>query len=119
MYKRQEKDNRPSLNQYYGVTNDEHRQDKDGTIIRINNYLKDIREELLEDSKLRNIIKRVQEGDEIINRFYCIHDDTLFIRNTPQQESWKLVIPPAIERPLIIDYHDRYGHCLLYTSRCV
>ena len=82
------------------------------------------------DSKLGDIRKRVQEGDEVINRFYCIHEDTLFIRNTPQQENWKLVIPSAIERPLIIDYHDRYGHmgalkvrkaldCLLYTSRCV
>ena len=76
----------------------------------LKNILKDVKAQQEADPKLGNIRKRVLEGDEVINKYYCIHDDTLFIRNTPHQENWKLVIPPGIERPLIIDYHDRYGH---------
>ena len=82
-----------------------------------------------------NIRQRVQDADEIITKYYCVHDDRLFIKVIPYQESWKLVIPPAVENKLILDYHVRYGHmgaikivkaleeqvyiCLLYTSRCV
>ena len=34
----------------------------------------------------------------------------LFIKVTPNQENWKLVIPTAVENKLILDYHIRYGH---------
>ena len=62
------------------------------------------------DPKLVNIRQKVQSADEIITKYYCIHDDRLFIKVTPNQENWKLVIPTAVENKLILDYHVRYGH---------
>ena len=37
----------------------------------------DIKSQQEADPKLGDIRKRVQEGDEVINRYYCIHNDTL------------------------------------------
>ena len=52
----------PSLIQYYGVTGLRNRHDKDGTVTIItNNYLKDIREELLEERD--NIIENNKNGN--------------------------------------------------------
>ena len=46
----------------------------------------------------------------IRDRYYCLHDDILFIKNTPNQVNWKSVVPPTVENQLILDYHIRYGH---------
>ena len=52
-------------------------------IIKSRTYLEDIINEIVKyqklDPKLMNIRKRVQEVEETIVQFYCIHNDILFI----------------------------------------
>ena len=71
--------------------------------------LENIRIHQQSDSKLVDIKERLEEQNDIITRFYCIHDGILFIKNTLNQENWKVIIPKTIERELVLDYHIRYG----------
>ena len=63
-----------------------------------------------QDTKLANIRRRVIESEEIINKFYCLHKDILFIKTKKNHGTWKLVVPTSLENKLIKDYHVRYGH---------
>ena len=78
--------------------------------VDLENILKEIKTQQKSDPKLVHIRQRIQDADNTITQYYCLHDDVLFIKNTPNQENWKLVVPPTIEKPLIVDYHVRYGH---------
>ena len=62
------------------------------------------------DPKLLQIRQRLNNQDDKILPFYCVHEDVLFIKANLNQNNWKVVIPKTIERELIIDYHIRYGH---------
>ena len=95
-------------------------------ILKDRKDLEDIVSEIVlqqkQDTKLSNIRRRLLESEKIINNFYCIHKDILFIKTKKNQGTWKLVVPNSLENKIIKDYHVRYGHmgtCLLYTSRCV
>ena len=94
-----------------------------------------IKQQQKTDPKLIQIRQRLDNHDDKILQFYCVHEDVLFIRTKLDQDNWKVFIPRTIEKELIVDYHIRYGHmgplkvikaleehvyiCLLYTSRCV
>ena len=52
----------------------------------------------------------IDQQDERITSFYCLHETLLFVKTSNNQRSWKLVIPKAMEKELILDYHIRYGH---------
>ena len=45
-----------------------------------------------------------------INQFYCEQEGILFIKNTLNQEDWKVIIPRIMEKELVLEYHIRYGH---------
>ena len=63
-----------------------------------------------QDTKILNIRKRLMESEAIINKFYCIYKDILFIKTKKNKDTWKLVIPHSLENQIIKDYHVRYGH---------
>ena len=48
--------------------------------------------------------------DENITKFYCIHNDILFIKTSLDEERWKIVIPATVEKDIILDYHLQCGH---------
>ena len=63
-----------------------------------------------QDSKLLNIRNRLLEDEEVVNKYYCIHQDILFVRTKKNNSTWKLVVPKTLENKIIKDYHVRYGH---------
>ena len=50
------------------------------------------------------------ESEAIINNFYCVYNDILFMKTKKNQDTWKLVIPQSLENQNIKDYDVRYGH---------
>ena len=52
----------------------------------------------------------MENQNNLIIRFYCLHDGILFIQNTLNQEDWKVIIPRIMEKKLMLEYHIRYGH---------
>ena len=63
-----------------------------------------------EDNKLNQIQERLNQQEERATQFYCSHEDTLFIKTKPNQNSWKLIIPKGYEAEIIMEYHLRYRH---------
>ena len=59
--------------------------------------IKEVKQHQKNYTKLNQIRERLSQQDERITPFYCVHEDTLFIQTSHNQNSWKLV-------------------CLLYTS---
>ena len=64
-----------------------------------------------EDAKLNQIRERLDRQEEKATQYYCVHEDILFVKTKPNQNTWKLMIPKETAAEIII--------CLLYTSRCV
>ena len=62
------------------------------------------------DPKLSSIQRRLADQDDTITKFYCIHNNVLFIKPSLDEEIWKIIIPTNIEKEIIMDYHIRYGH---------
>ena len=62
-----------------------------------------------QDPKLSKILKRLDDQDNRITPFYSIHQQILFIRTQYRYNAWKIVIPRAVEKVIIMDYHVRYG----------
>ena len=76
------------------------------TIVKVFNIMKSksdlevilnrVRQHQKEDKKLNQIRERLNQQEERATHFYCLHEDILFIKTKPNQNT-----------------------CLLYTSRCV
>ena len=69
-----------------------------------------IKQQQITDPKLLQIRQRLDNQDDKILPFYCVHEDVLFIKANLNQNNWKVIIPKTIEKELIVDYHIRYGH---------
>ena len=76
----------------------------------LENIMKSILQHQIEDPRINNLRQRLIQQDERITSFYCLHENLLFVKTSNNQRSWKLVIPKAMEKELILDYHIRYGH---------
>ena len=63
-----------------------------------------------QDPKISLIIKKLADNDANIKHYYYTHNQLLFTKSNRSGESWKVVIPKALEKDLTIDYHIRYGH---------
>ena len=72
--------------------------------------IKEVKQQQKNDSNLNQIRRRLSQQDERITPFYCVHEDTLFVKTSHTQNSWKLVIPRGFEKEIIMDYYLRYGH---------
>ena len=72
--------------------------------------VRDISKHQQSDPKLNNIKLRLSNQDDTITRFYCVHNEVLFIKTSFDEEIWKIVIPATVEKDIILDYHLRYGH---------
>ena len=83
-------------------------------IIKNRKDLEDILNEVVvqqkQDPKLINIRNRLLEDEEVVNKYYCIHQDILFVKTKKHNSTWKLVVPKTLENKIIKDYHVRYGH---------
>ena len=81
-------------------------------ILKDRKDLEDIVSEIVlqqkQDTKILNIRRRLLESEEIINNYYCIYKDILFIKTKKNQGTWKIVVPNSIENKIIKDYHVRY-----------
>ena len=69
-----------------------------------------IKQQQKTDPKLLQIRQILDNQDDKILPFYCVHEDVLFIKTKLDQNNWKVFIPKTIEKELIVDYHIRYGH---------
>ena len=63
-----------------------------------------------EDAKLNQIQERLNRQEEKATQYYCVHEDILFVKTKPNQNTWKLMIPKETAAEIIMEYHFRYGH---------
>ena len=63
-----------------------------------------------EDKKLNQIRERLDRQEERATHYYCLHEDILFVKTKPNQNTWKLMIPKETAAEIIMEYHLRYGH---------
>ena len=75
--------------------------------------LKDLRNKQSGDSKLKNIIKEIQENHTVKNSelykniLFCKHD---------KENKWCIVIPEMLKDELITIIHKRLGHPGVYKT---
>ena len=74
------------------------------------NIMKEMERQQAQDPKLSKILSRLTDKDDHISQYYCKHQGILFIKPQNKFITWKLAIPQATEKDLILDYHERYGH---------
>ena len=84
----------------------------------VGKIIRDIGRYQIEDDKLRILIDKIRnkDVDDKLSKFYKVASNKLYRR---QRGEWKLYIPDSVSNNLIAEIHQMYGHCLLYTSRCV
>ena len=63
-----------------------------------------------QDSRLAQILQRLEDKDVRITPYYCVIDKILFIKPKYRDHDWKIFVPKTLEKEIIIDYHIRYGH---------
>ena len=71
------------------------------------------------DPKLSSIQRRLANQDDTITKFYCMHNNVLFIKPSLDEEIWKIIIPTDIEKEIIMDYHIpvSYTHLDVYKRQ--
>ena len=74
------------------------------------NIMKELEQQQEQDPKLNKIRQRLTDKDDHVSQFYCKHQGILFIKTRYKFNTWKIAIPRATEKDLILDYHERYGH---------
>ena len=65
---------------------------------------------MINDPKLLTIMERLNQQEEKTVQHYKLHGGVLFIKATPNHETWRLVVTKNLEQYFILDYHGRYGH---------
>ena len=71
--------------------------------------MKEMERQQEQDSKLSKILQRLTDKDDHVSQFYCKHQGILFIKTQNKFETWKIPIPQATEKDLILNYHERDG----------
>lgn len=56
------------------------------------------------------LIDRIRQNNDKPTPFFQIYNEMLFTTSGIKNKHWTIVIPKIIEKALIQDYHDRYGH---------
>ena len=71
----------------------------------LTNILSDIINHQQQDPKISLIIKKLNDNNANINRYYCTYNQLVFTKNKKDDERWRVVVPKTIEKDLTIDYH--------------
>lgn len=80
---------------------------------KIVQILNDIAGEQIKDSrigKLRNNLKADNKFSQHLTKFYKMHNNILFIKNSNINSVWAICIPKHLEKMLIRSFHEYYGH---------
>ena len=98
------------------------------TIVKVFNIMKSrsdlevilnrVKQHQKEDKKLNQIRERLDQQEERATHFYCLHEDILFIKTKPNQNTWKLIIPKGTEAETVSYTHlDVYKRQVLPCVR--
>ena len=81
----------------------------------VSKIIKDIGKYQLEDTKLKTIIDKINEGclDKEVGKFYRYVNEKLYRQC---KKEWKLYIPNSVSGEIIAEIHRMYGH--LGSKKC-
>ena len=72
-----------------------------------------------EDAKLNQIRERLDRQEEKATQYYCVHEDILFVKTKPNQNTWKLLIPKETATAVSYTHLDVYKRQRLHQHFCL
>lgn len=64
----------------------------------------------IRDRQIQQLINRIQSSNNSADNHYSYHDGILFKNKNDKHIDWKILVPTAMNKEVILDYHERYGH---------